>query len=138
MTSRIEDLCKEKGIKLTENRKIIAKIISESKDHPDVDEIYKRANNITPDIGIATVYRAVKLFEELGVVAKHDFGDKGKARYEASDNDVHHDHLIDVNTGEVIEFYNQNLEDLKHKISQEMGYELLGHKLELYCRKIKT
>lgn len=138
MKSTIEKLCEERGVKLTENRKIIAKVISSSDDHPDVDEVYKRSSKINPKIGIATVYRAVKMFEEIGVISKHDFGGKGKARYEKLEGeDDHHDHLVNLANDEVIEFFNEELEKLKNKIANDMGYELVGHKLELYCRPLK-
>lgn len=137
MSSPIEKLCEEKNIKLTENRKIVARVISDSSDHPDVDEVYSRACKINPNIGIATVYRAVRMFEECGVIAKHDFGGKGKARYEVLETDDHHDHLVNVETGEVHEFFNEELEKLKDKVAKEMGFELIDHKLELYGRPIK-
>ena len=111
MPSQIERLCAEKNIKLTENRRIVARVISDSQDHPDVDELYRRASKINPKIGIATVYRAVKMFEESGVIARHDFGGKGKARYEKLEEDDHHDHLVDITSDEVIEFFNDELED---------------------------
>ena len=131
----IEKFCKERKIKLTENRCIIARVISKSDDHPDVDDVYRRALEVNPKIGIATVYRTVKMFEDLGVITKHDFGG-GKARYEIADDDDHHDHIIDVTSDEVVEFFDQKLEDLKDKIAREKGYELIGHKLELYCRPL--
>jgi Fur family ferric uptake transcriptional regulator len=137
MTSHIERLCKEKNISLTDNRKVIAKVISESEDHPDVEEVFRRASKVNPSIGIATVYRAVKMFEEAGVVERHDFGGKGKARYEVSTEDDHHDHLVDISTDEVHEFFSQELEDLQEKIARDMGYEIVGHKFELYCKPIK-
>ncbi len=137
MTSQIEKLCEEKRIKLTENRRIVARVISESIDHPDVEEVYARASKINNKIGIATVYRAVKMFEELGVIAKHDFGGKGRARYEKIEETEHHDHLVDITTDEVHEFFDEELEKLKTKIAQEKGFELIGHRLELYCRPIK-
>lgn len=138
MLSAIEKLCEERKIRLTENRRIIAKVISESVDHPDVDEVYRRALKINPKIGIATVYRAVKMFEEVGVISRHDFGGKGKARYEKLEGDEdHHDHLVDVTNDQVIEFFNEEMEHLKNKIAHDMGYELIGHKLELYCRPLK-
>jgi Fur family ferric uptake transcriptional regulator len=135
--SLIEKLCEEKKIKLTENRAIIARIISKSNDHPDVEEVYRRACKVNPKIGIATVYRTVRLFEELGVVTKHDFGGN-KSRYEVTDDSEHHDHIIDVSTNKVIEFFDQELEELKEKIARAKGYELVGHKLELYCRPISN
>ena len=138
MPSSIERLCAEKNIKLTENRRIIAGVISDSQDHPDVEEVYRRASKINPKIGIATVYRAVNMFEELGVIAKHDFGGKGKARYEKLEGEEdHHDHLIDITNDEVHEFFSEELEKLKDKIAREKGFELVGHKLELYCKPIK-
>lgn len=138
MPSLIEKLCEEKNIKLTENRRVIARVISESSDHPDVDEVFRRASKINPKIGIATVYRAVKMFEEIGVIAKHDFGSKGRARYEKLEGEEdHHDHLIDITTDEVFEFFSEELEKLKEKIARDKGYELVGHKLELYCRPLK-
>ena len=138
MSSPIEKLCEEKNIKLTENRKIVARVISDSNDHPDVDEVYYRASKINPNIGIATVYRAVRMFEECGVITKHDFGGKGKARYEVLEEDDHHDHLVNVESGEVHEFFNEELEKLKTKVAKEMGFELVDHKLELYGRPIKN
>lgn len=138
MLSSIEKLCEERKIKLTENRRIIARVIAESSDHPDVDEVFNRALKINPKIGIATVYRAVKMFEEAGVISKHDFGSKGKSRYEKLEGEEdHHDHLVDITTDEVIEFFDDELEKLKTKIAHKMGYELIGHKLELYCRPLK-
>ncbi len=137
MHSLIEKLCAEKNIKLTENRRIVARVISDSTDHPDVEELYHRASKINPKIGIATVYRAVNMFEELGVIAKHDFGGKGKARYEKLEEEDHHDHLIDISSDEVHEFFSDELEKLKEKIAREKGFELVGHKLELYCRPLK-
>ncbi len=136
MISQIEKLCAEKKIKLTENRKIIAKVISKSTDHPDVEEVYRRACKINDKIGIATVYRTVKMFEEAGVIAKHDFFNEGRARYEVLENDEHHDHIVDISSDAVIEFYNEEIEKLKEKIARDHGFELVGHKLELYCRPL--
>jgi Fur family ferric uptake transcriptional regulator len=136
MISQIEKLCQEKNIRLTDNRKIIARVISNAKDHPDVEEVFRRASKINPRIGVATVYRAVKMFEECGVITKHDFG-KSKSHYEALEEGEHHDHLVDIVSGEIREFFNDELEKLKEKIARDMGYELVGHKLELYCKKIK-
>ncbi len=139
MLSDIEKLCNEKSIKLTENRRIIARVISSSFDHPDVEEVYARASKVNPKIGIATVYRAVKMFEEVGVIAKHDFGGKGRARYEKLEgDDHHHDHLIDISSDEVHEFFSEELEKLKEKIARDKGFELVGHRLELYCRPLKS
>ena len=135
----IEQKCLAKGVKLTEQRKIIAKIISESKseygesDHPDVDELYSRVSKVDPKISIATVYRTVKLFEEAGILVKHDFK-AGKARYEINDD---HNHLIDINSGEIIEFVDKDIEELQEKIAKKLGYNLVDHKLELYGSRIK-
>ena len=135
MNSVIEDRCVEKGVRLTDQRKIIAKVMSESSDHPNVDELHKRINKLDPKISIATVYRTVKLFEEAGIVAKHDF--KGnKARYEQTSRE-HHDHLIDVNTGEITEFVNEDIEKLQKEVAKKLGYKLVDHRLELYGSKIK-
>ena len=137
--SFIEEKCKEKGVRLTDQRKVIAKVLSESKeiygskDHPDVDELHKRVAVMDDKISIATVYRTVKLFEEAGILIKHDFK-AGKARYEISDN---HNHLIDINSGEIVEFVDKDIESLQKKIAQKLGYKLVDHKLELYGSKIK-
>ena len=135
MSETIEQKCIAKGVKLTEQRKIIAKIMSESEDHPDVDELYSRASKIDSKISIATVYRTVKLFEEAGIVAKHDFKG-GKARYEEL-NESHHDHLIDIKSGEIIEFVDEEIEMLQKKVADKYGYKLVDHKLELYGIKKK-
>tara|TARA_B100000579_G_C22528661_1_gene709663 strand:+ start:219 stop:626 length:408 start_codon:yes stop_codon:yes gene_type:complete len=135
MSESIEQKCISKGVKLTEQRKIIAKIMSDSQDHPDVDELYKRASKIDSKISIATVYRTVKLFEESGIVAKHDFKG-GKARYEEL-SEGHHDHLIDIKTGEIIEFVDEEIENLQKKVADKYGYKLVDHKLELYGIKKK-
>ena len=135
MSSNIEDKCIKKGVRLTDQRKLIAKAMSESEDHPDVDELHGRVSKADSKISIATVYRTVKLFEEAGIVAKHDF--KGtKARYEEATQE-HHDHLIDVNTGEITEFVNEDIEKLQHKVAEKLGYKLIDHRLELYGSKIK-
>ena len=135
MSCDIEIQCIKRGVRLTDQRKIIAKVMSESADHPDVDELHKRVNKLDSKISIATVYRTVKLFEEAGIVAKHDF--KGnKARYEQATQE-HHDHLIDVNTGEIIEFTNDDIEKLQKKVAEKLGYKLVDHRLELYGSKIK-
>tara|TARA_B100001057_G_scaffold169656_1_gene170389 strand:+ start:13762 stop:14187 length:426 start_codon:yes stop_codon:yes gene_type:complete len=139
MSETIEEKCLSKGVKLTEQRRIIAKVISESKeaygesDHPDVDELYNRVSKIDPKISIATVYRTVKLFEEAGILIKHDFK-AGKARYEINDD---HNHLIDIKTGEIIEFVDEEIEKLQKKIAEKYGYTLVDHKLELYGVKKK-
>ncbi len=130
MTEKIEKKCLSKGVKLTEQRKIIARVMSNSQDHPDVDELYNRVSKIDSKISIATVYRTVKLFEEAGIVAKHDFKG-GKARYEEI-SESHHDHLIDIKTGEIIEFVNDEIESLQKKVADKYGYTLVDHKLELY------
>ena len=135
MKLSIEEKCIRKGVKLTDQRRIIAKVMSESDDHPDVDELYKRVSKIDSKISIATVYRTVKLFEESGILAKHDFKG-GKARYEEL-NESHHDHLIDVKTGEIIEFVDEEIEELQKKIADKYGYKLVDHKLELYGIKKK-
>ena len=133
--SKIEEKCTTKGVRLTDQRKIIAEVMSNSNDHPDVDELHKRVNEIDKKISIATVYRTVKLFEESGIVEKHDFK-SGKARYEESPEE-HHDHLIDINSGEIIEFVDKEIEILQNKVAKKLGYKLVDHKLELYGSKIK-
>ena len=136
MSETIEQKCLSKGVKLTDQRKIIAKVMSESSDHPDVDELYKRVSKIDSKISIATVYRTVKLFEESGILTKHEFKG-GKARYEEL-NEGHHDHLIDVKTGEIIEFVDDEIEQLQKKVAEKYGYKLVDHKLELYGVKVKS
>ena len=136
MPETIEEKCIAKGVKLTEQRKIIAKVMSDSQDHPDVDELYKRASIIDSKISIATVYRTVKLFEEAGIVTKHEFKG-GKARYEEL-NEGHHDHLIDIKSGEIIEFVDNEIEELQKKVADKYGYNLVDHKLELYGVKKKS
>ena len=135
MNDDIENKCIRKGLRLTDQRKLIAKVMSESDNHPDVDELYQRVNKLDSKISIATVYRTVKLFEEAGIIAKHDF--KGsKARYEQT-SEEHHDHLIDINTGEITEFVNEDIEKLQKKVAEKLGYKLVDHRLELYGSKIK-
>ena len=136
MEKTIEQKCLIIGVKLTDQRKIIAKIMTEANDHPDVDELYNRVSKIDSKISIATVYRTVKLFEESGIVTKHDFKG-GKARYEQLMED-HHDHLIDVKSGEIIEFVDHEIEKLQKKVAEKYGYELIDHKLELYGLKKKS
>jgi Fur family ferric uptake transcriptional regulator len=136
MSETIEHKCLKKGVKLTDQRRIIAKIMTESTDHPDVDELYNRVLKIDSKISIATVYRTVKLFEELGIVTKHDFKG-GKARYEQL-MESHHDHLIDIKTGEIIEFIDDEIEKLQKKVAKKYGYDLIDHKLELYGIKKKS
>ena len=135
MSETIEQKCIKKGVKLTDQRKVIAKVMSESDDHPDVDELYKRVTQIDSKISIATVYRTVKLFEESGILTKHDFKG-GKARYEEL-SESHHDHLIDIKTGEIIEFVDEEIENLQKKVADKYGYKLVDHKLELYGIKKK-
>ena len=135
MSETIEQKCTAKGVKLTDQRRVIAQVMSESSDHPDVDELYNRVSKIDPKISIATVYRTVKLFEESGILEKHDFKG-GKARYEPS-LDEHHDHLIDINSGEIIEFVDKDIEKLQNEVAKKLGYKLVDHKLELYGSKIK-
>ena len=136
MTISIEEKCKKKGVKLTDQRKLIAKVMSDSHDHPDVDELYKRVSKIDSKISIATVYRTVKLFEEAGILAKHDFKGK-KARYEEL-SESHHDHLIDLKTGEIVEFVDDEIEKLQKRVAEKLGYQLVDHKLELYGIKKKN
>ena len=131
----IEDKCKSKGVRLTDQRRVIAQVMSDSKDHPDVDELHKRITEVDKKISIATVYRTVKLFEESGILEKHDFKG-GKARYEEAPEE-HHDHLIDINSGDIIEFVDKDIEILQIKVAQKLGYKLVDHKLELYGSKIK-
>ena len=135
MPETTEQKSKKKGVKLTDQRKIIAKVMSDSQDHPDVNELYLRVSKIDSKISIATVYRTVKLFEEAGIITKHDFKG-GKARYEEV-NEGHHDHLIDVNSGEIIEFVDDEIEILQKKVAEKYGYDLVDHKLELYGIKKK-
>ena len=127
---RIEQLCIERGMRMTEQRRVIARVLSMSEDHPDVEELYRRASAQDPHISIATVYRTVRLFEEAGVVERHDFGD-GRSRYEEAGDD-HHDHLIDTRSGEVVEFFDEEIEKMKEAIAERLGFKLIGHKLELY------
>ena len=135
MNNDIEGKCKQKGVRLTEHRKLIAKVMSESESHPDVDELHKKVSKFDSKISIATVYRTVKLFEEAGIVSKHDF--KGnKSRYEQAPKE-HHDHLIDINSGEITEFVNEEIEKLQKKVAEKLGYKLVDHRLELYGTKIK-
>ena len=142
MSETIEQKCISKGVKLTDQRKVIARVMASSKetygtsDHPDVDELYQRVIKIDPKISIATVYRTVKLFEEAGILVKHDFKG-GKARYEQL-SESHHDHLIDLKTGEIIEFVDEEIEKLQKKVANKYGYKLVDHKLELYCIKDKS
>ena len=136
MSETIVAKCLSKGVKLTDQRRVIAKVMSESNDHPNVDELYNRVSKIDEKISIATVYRTVKLFEESGILAKHDFKG-GKARYEEL-NEGHHDHLIDIKSGEIIEFVDNEIEELQKKVAEKYGYQLVDHKLELYGIKKKS
>ena len=135
MSVDIESKCKQKGVRLTDQRKLIAQVMSKTESHPDVDELHKKVSKLDSKISIATVYRTVKLFEEAGIVEKHDF--KGsKSRYEQAPEE-HHDHLIDVNSGEIIEFVNEEIEELQKQVAGKLGYKLVDHRLELYGSKIK-
>ena len=135
MNIDIENKCKQKGLRLTDQRKLIAQVMSKTESHPDVDELHKKVSKLDSKISIATVYRTVKLFEEAGIVAKHDF--KGnKSRYEQAPEE-HHDHLIDVNSGEITEFVNEEIEKLQKQVAEKLGYKLVDHRLELYGSKIK-
>ncbi len=131
MVAPIEDLCEQRGMRMTDQRRIIARVLSSSDDHPDVEEVYRRASAKDSNISIATVYRTVRLFEEAGILERHEFGD-GRARYEQVP-ETHHDHLINIQTREVIEFSDKQIEELQRVIAQQLGYRLVGHRLELYC-----
>ncbi|HEY5210845.1 MAG TPA: Fur family transcriptional regulator [Stellaceae bacterium] len=131
MTSRLEQLCVDKGLKMTDQRRVIARVLSEAVDHPDVESVYRRSVEIDPKISIATVYRTVRLFEEASILTRHDFGD-GRARYEEMTGD-HHDHLIDMQSGRVIEFRDEEIEKLQHAVAARLGFSLVGHRLELYA-----
>lgn len=136
MGSWIERKCAERGLRMTEQRRVIAKVLSDADDHPDAEELYRRAADIDPKISLATVYRTVRLFSDANIIETHDFRD-GRARYETADED-HHDHLIDVVSGEVIEFVDEEIEELQERIAKKLGYELVDHRLELYGKKIAT
>ena len=129
--SRLELLCLEKGLKMTDQRRTIARVLSDATDHPDVEQVYRRATALDPRISIATVYRTVRLFEEASILERHDFGD-GRSRYEESPSE-HHDHLIDVESGRVIEFREEEIELLQRRVAERLGYSLVGHRLELYA-----
>ena len=131
LESRIERICHDKGLKMTEQRRVIARVLSDASDHPDVEEVHRRAHTLDPRISIATVYRTVRLFEEANIIERHDFRNS-RARYEEVDESHHHHHLINVKTGEVIEFENEQLEKLKRKICRDLGFEMVGERLELY------
>lgn len=132
----LEKRCTELGLKMTEQRRVIARVLSESDDHPDVEEVYRRATEFDPRISLATVYRTLRLFEDVNLLARHDFGD-GRARYEQA-SEEHHDHLIDIETGEVVEFQNDEIEKLQAKVANLLGYELVDHRLELYAKPLET
>ncbi|HEX2727303.1 MAG TPA: Fur family transcriptional regulator [Beijerinckiaceae bacterium] len=129
-TIDIEQLCADKGLRITDQRRVIAKVLAESEDHPDVETLHARAAAVDPHISIATVYRTVRLFEEAGILERHEFGD-GRSRYEAA-SETHHDHLIDVETGNVIEFVDEELEELQRRIAERLGFRLVDHRMELY------
>ena len=130
MPDRIEKLCVEKGLRMTDQRRVIARVLSTSQDHPDAEELHRRASAEDPRISLATVYRTVRLFEEAGIIERHDFRD-GRSRYEEAGDD-HHDHLIDLKSGEVVEFVNEEIERLQEAIARKLGYKLVDHRLELY------
>lgn len=133
--SRIEAVCVDKGMRMTEQRRVIARVLSDAEDHPDVEEVYARASEVDPRISISTVYRTVKLFEDAGIIEKHEFRD-GRSRYEPI-GEEHHDHLINLRTGEVIEFQNEGIENLQRAVARELGYRLIDHRLELYAVPLK-
>ena len=133
--NRIEQACQDRGLRMTEQRRVIARVIADSEDHPDVEELYRRASAVDNRISIATVYRTVKLFEDAGILERRDFRD-GRARYEEA-RDVHHDHLIDLQSGEVIEFRNEDIERLQEAVARELGYKLVDHRLELFGVRLK-
>lgn len=133
--STLEDICAEKGMRMTEQRRVIARVLQESDDHPDVEELYRRASGVDPNISISTVYRTVRLFEDSGIIERHDFRD-GRSRYEPIPEE-HHDHLIDIRSGTVIEFSNEEIEKLQERIARDLGYRLVGHRLELYAVPIE-
>lgn len=133
--SRLEVLCAERGLRMTGQRRVIARILSEARDHPDVEELYRRAHAVDPHISLSTVYRTVNLLEKKGILERHAFG-RGRGRYEAAARD-HHDHLIDITTGRVIEFHSADIETLQEKIARELGFTLVGHRLELYGEPVE-
>ena len=133
--TQLEQLCIERGMKMTEQRRIIARVLSDADDHPDVEDLYQRSVKLDPKISIATVYRTVRLFEEAGLLDRHDFGD-GRSRYEQASDD-HHDHLVDVQSGAIIEFHDEEVEELQRQIAARLGYSLIGHRMELYGVELK-
>ena len=136
MLSRMERVCREKGLRMTGQRRVVARVLSDASDHPDVEQVYQRAIGLDSNISIATVYRTVRLFEEANIIERHDFGD-GRARYEEAPEE-HHDHLIDVNSGEVIEFCDEEIERLQREAAARLGYRLVGHRLELFAVRDTT
>ncbi len=132
----LEEICVKKGMRMTDQRRVIARVLSSAEDHPDVEEVYRRASAIDPNISIATVYRTVRLFDDAGILERHEFGD-GRARYEPVPEE-HHDHLIDLQSGEVIEFRNEDIEKLQELVARELGYKLVDHRLELYGTRLKS
>jgi Fur family ferric uptake transcriptional regulator len=134
--SPLEQACIDKGMKMTEQRRVIARVLSDANDHPDVEEVHRRAAEVDPRISIATVYRTVRLFEEANILTRHDFGD-GRSRYEQR-ADEHHDHLINVRSGEVLEFHDEDIEVLQRKLADKLGFDLVGHRMELFCVPKKT
>lgn len=136
MVAPIEEICERRGMRMTDQRRIIARVLSSSGDHPDVEEVYRRAASQDPNISIATVYRTVRLFEEAGILERHEFGD-GRARYEQVP-ETHHDHLINIQTREVIEFSDKQIEEIQRTIAEKLGYRLVGHRLELYCLPLEA
>ncbi|AZU02735.1 ferric uptake regulation protein [Glycocaulis alkaliphilus] len=135
MSDRIEQLCIEKGLRMTEQRRVIARVLSEAEDHPDAEEVHRRAASVDNRISLATVYRTVRLFEDAGIIERHDFRD-GRSRYEEATED-HHDHLIDLKSGDIVEFYDEEIEKMKEAIARRLGYKLVDHRLELYAVKLK-
>lgn len=135
MSDRIEQICIEKGLRMTDQRRVIARVLSEAVDHPDAEEVHRRAASVDNRISLATVYRTVRLFEDAGIIERHDFRD-GRSRYEEATED-HHDHLIDLKSGDIVEFYDEEIEKMKEAIARRLGYRLVDHRLELYAVKLK-
>ncbi|WP_429912959.1 Fur family transcriptional regulator [Glycocaulis sp.] len=135
MSDRIEQICIEKGLRMTDQRRVIARVLSEAEDHPDAEEVHRRAASVDNRISLATVYRTVRLFEDAGIIERHDFRD-GRSRYEEATED-HHDHLIDLKSGDIVEFYDEEIEKMKEAIARRLGYKLVDHRLELYAVKLK-
>ncbi|MGP1276043.1 MAG: Fur family transcriptional regulator [Caulobacterales bacterium] len=135
MSDRIEQICIEKGLRMTDQRRVIARVLSEAVDHPDAEEVHRRAASVDNRISLATVYRTVRLFEDAGIIERHDFRD-GRSRYEEATED-HHDHLIDLKSGDIVEFYDEEIEKMKAAIARRLGYKLVDHRLELYAVKLK-